>query len=398
MGSPEIPSLLQEIQQEVQVLKQGDEQSRQALLDSARALVSALESPAERVARISFHEPTLSTAIRICIDMKLFESLVADNGTPKTTEQLAKLTGSDPKLLERFLKHLATGGIVRETGTDQFAPNEISKVFATPTGQGVFTNCFDGITTISSRFPEFMKNTQYTNPKNKDKSAFKFSHNTDKHYFEWCFSPGNEYQAEAFHNHMKFKTLSKKWFECVPVDDLFADFKSSDPDGVLMVDVGGDTGYDALNFHKAYPNLPGRLVVQDLPASIAKLDKEAIKPVEAMPHDFFTPQPVKNAKAFYLKMVLHDWPDASCREILSNLRPALVPGYTKILINEIVVPDMDADWFSTSVDMLMMLFHSAEERREKDWRTLIESVEGLKVVKIWECGGAPEKLIEVELA
>lgn len=116
-----------------------------------------------------------------------------------------------------------------------------------------------------------------------------------------------------------------------------------------------------------------------------------------MSHDFFTPQPVKGAKAYYLKMVLHDWPDAQCREILNNLKPALVPGFSKILINEIVVLDQGADWFSTSVDMLMMIFHSSWERREKQWRELIESV-GLKVTRIWPCGGAPEKLIEVELA
>jgi hypothetical protein len=47
--------------------------------------------------------------------------------------------------------------------------------------------------------------------------------------------------------------------------------------------------------------------------------------------------------------------------------------------------------------MLMMVCHSSAERREKQWRALIESA-GLKISKIWDCGGAPEKLIEVELA
>lgn len=47
--------------------------------------------------------------------------------------------------------------------------------------------------------------------------------------------------------------------------------------------------------------------------------------------------------------------------------------------------------------MLMMVCHSSAERREKQWRALIESA-GLKISKIWDCGGEPEKLIEVELA
>lgn len=81
---------------------------------------------------------------------------------------------------------------------------------------------------------------------------------------------------------------------------------------------------------------------------------------------------------------------------MSNIKPALEPGYSKILINEIVVPDRRAQWFSTSVDMLMMVVHASAEKGEKQWKALIESA-GLKISKIWDCGGAPEKLIEVEL-
>lgn len=55
-----------------------------------------------------------------------------------------------------------------------------------------------------------------------------------------------------------------------------------------------------------------------------------------------------------------------------------------------------AHWFSTGVDMLMMLVHSSQERREKQWKALIESV-GLKLVKIHDCGASPEKLLEVSL-
>jgi len=55
------------------------------------------------------------------------------------------------------------------------------------------------------------------------------------------------------------------------------------------------------------------------------------------------------------------------------------------------------DWFPTSVDMPMMAAQASSERREQDWRSLVESV-GLRSTKIWQCGEAPEKLIEVELA
>lgn len=95
--------------------------------------------------------------------------------------------------------------------------------------------------------------------------------------------------------------------------------------------------------------------------------------------------------------VLHDWPDKECVLILQNLRLALKKGYSKILINEIVVPDVGAQWFETSIDMLMMTCHAAQERREREWRALIEQAGGLKINKIWDVAGAIEKVIELEL-
>lgn len=209
------------------------------------------------------------------------------------------------------------------------------------------------------------------------------------------FQPGNEYRTRAFGHHMAFKSKHQKWYNAIPIEDIFpGDF---DPEKVLMVDVGGSTGHDILGFHKAHPTQPGRLVLQDLPKQIDQLSAEALKPMEAMGHDFFTEKTVKGAKAYYLKMILHDWPDEACKRILTSLKPALVPGYSRILINEIVIPDQGADSFSTSVDIIMMVCHASKERRENEWGRLFESV-GMKIVKIHSCGEAPEKLIEVELA
>ena len=227
---------------------------------------------------------------------------------------------------------------------------------------------------------------------------FKYAFKTDQHYFDWLFSPERAKETQdAFSNHMTFKTTAKKWYEVAPVEQILCDLKADDEEAVLLVDVGGDTGADAVNFHKAWPDLRGRIILQDRPDSIAKVDEEALKPVEAMGHDFFTPQPVRGAKVYHLKSVLHDWPDESCRQILSNLKSAMEKGYSRILINEMVIQDQGADWFSTSMDILMMMVVGAHERREREWKALIEGIEGLKVVKIWECHGAAEKLIEVEL-
>lgn len=236
-------------------------------------------------------------------------------------------------------------------------------------------------------------------------SAWKHTGRTDKHYFDWVFTPGNEDAAEAFRQHMQFKnSLGKAWFENQELfnhvfgGDAFIDAPASGEKPVVLIDVGGSDGYILKQCHLAHPRMAqtGRLILQDLPGQIDSLDKASLIPIEAMPYDLFTPQPVREARAYYLKMVLHDWPDEQCKEMLVNLRSAMKPGYSKILINDIVIPETGAGWFEVAVDLVMMWIHSAQERRERAWRSMIESVEGLKVTKIWNIEGASEKVIEVD--
>ena len=94
--------------------------------------------------------------------------------------------------------------------------------------------------------------------------------------------------------------------------------------------------------------------------------------------------------------ILHDWPDEKCKEILSHLVAAMEPGYSKILINELVIPNKGAHPTSTGLDWLMMALMSASERTEQAWTALLQSV-GLKVVGIWTHSPGTESLIEAEL-
>lgn len=72
-------------------------------------------------------------------------------------------------------------------------------------------------------------------------------------------------------------------------------------------------------------------------------------------------------------------------------------GYSKIIINELVVPDHGASWSITSMDWLMLALGAVKERTEKDWRTVIEQV-GLKITAMWTKDQCSESLIECELA
>ncbi len=97
-----------------------------------------------------------------------------------------------------------------------------------------------------------------------------------------------------------------------------------------------------------------------------------------------------------MSSVLHDWPDEECAEILANLKPAMTPKYSKLLINEFVIPDTGAHWISTALDILMMAVYSSGERSEQNWRRMLEGL-GFKITKIWTPEPGVESLIEAEV-
>src|SRR5271155_524356 len=99
----------------------------------------------------------------------------------------------------------------------------------------------------------------------------------------------------------------------------------------------------------------------------------------------------------YFYSVLHNWTDEECRRTFLTLLPTMTKGYSKVLVNEMVIPNKGAPWLTTAMDWTMMVLLSSRERTESAWRTLLHSV-GLKVVKIWTDPSGTHGLIEAELA
>jgi hypothetical protein len=78
---------------------------------------------------------------------------------------------------------------------------------------------------------------------------------------------------------------------CVDVFSVL-DTNSSQDEDVMLVDIGGGSGHDLLEFHAKHPSVKGRLILQDLPEVVESV-KDMPDCMEAMAHDFFTPQPIK---------------------------------------------------------------------------------------------------------
>lgn len=84
-----------------------------------------------------------------------------------------------------------------------------------------------------------------------------------------------------------------------------------------------------------------------------------------------------------MHFVLHDWPDDKCRHILRNLMTAMKPDYSKIILNESVLPDTDCPSFLAAGDINMMSIMGGKKRTEGQWEELLRSVD-LHVAKIWK--------------
>ena len=197
-----------------------------------------------------------------------------------------------------------------------------------------------------------------------------------------------------------------------PVEENLVEGTSTEHDAVFIVDVGGGKGHDLQELYRKHPKLPGKSVLQDTKGVIEEAETSGLDPkIVLMEHDFFTKQPVIGefadttefhsltsigARAYYMHSCLHDWPDSKAHNILTSLKSGLTKGYSKLLINENVIPDQGAHWLSTALDMVMMANFSACERTEQNWRALLESA-GFRVVKIWTYEPGTESLIEAEL-
>ncbi|KAL2827290.1 S-adenosyl-L-methionine-dependent methyltransferase [Aspergillus pseudoustus] len=384
-----------------------DENTRAEFLDTARSLVYALETPREAMIRYCWSQSTLYAAIETCVDLGVFPVLSKDD-TPKTATELAEATNADPAMLARLLKHLGAMGVIKETGPDTYRRNGFSTSLSAKRYSDAYP-CMTGCITFGlTSLPAHLKNTSYRNPSDGRHAAFQDGYRTASHFFEYLQS--HPAHAEQFNNHMTaYHQGRPSWMDpgFYPVASLTQGVGPTGTIGdedVLLVDVGGGVGHDLSEFRRKWPDLPGRLVLQDLGEVIEQAramnratDAGAQGGIEAVVHDFFTEQPVKGARAYYMHSVLHDWTDADCRRILSNLVPALQRGYSKILINENVIPSTNAYWETTSLDIIMMADFASQERTEKQWHALVESV-GLKVVKIWTVRRGVESLIECELA
>lgn len=289
--------------------------------------------------------------------------------------------GTDPGItsppLGRILRYLASVGMVTEAGPDSFTANALTKTLAQPGYRGGIYHFFDNCGPVFQTLPTFLAENKYQDVTDAAHTAFQKAFPTELPAFMWLPT-----QPERFGPLQQVMTVQGAvgvpWFTVFPFEHELAGFDGQH----VLVDVGGGFGHQCAALLGAFPQLKGKLVLQDLPQALAHLPPGMAIPegIEAVGHDFFQEQPIKGARFYYLRQVLHDWPDEKCVAILKQLIAASGPQ-SQILIDEMVLPDAGVTWQAATIDLTMMASLGSRERTIKEWTTLLDQA-GLKIQKV----------------
>lgn len=276
-------------------------------------------------------------------------------GGPRSADELASSTGTNPRALYRLLRALASVGIFAEDDRHCFA--------LTPMAE-----CLRGDVSGSVR--------------------------------SLCIIRG-EWQYEAWGRLLHSVRTGQSGFETVYGTPLF-DFLAENPDkgklfdeamtGVhgretaamldaydfsgigVLADVGCGNGEVISSVLKRYPAMRG--VLFDRPSVIerTRVNLEAVGlggRCESAAGNFFEAVP-SGADAYLLRHVIHDWDDERSVAILLNCRAAMGGG-GRVLVVEGVVPPGNEPSVSKFFDLAMMVLPGGMERTAEEYRGLFGS-------------------------
>jgi hypothetical protein len=163
-----------------------------------------------------------------------------------------------------------------------------------------------------------------------------------------------------------------------------------------LCDVGGGQGHLLCHFLVKYPHLRG--IVLERPSVIA--NQQALWAEELgvsnrcsyVPGDMFSDVPP--ASAYMMKMILHDWNEAECIQILKVINQRAPLG-GRLFIAENVIPGADTPHFSKLFDIHMMCWGTGRERTVEEYTALLQD-SGWRFISRWLPSQGAISVIEAE--
>jgi hypothetical protein len=297
-------------------------------------------------------------------ELRVFDHL--DTSNQRSANQVARQLGLDVSLLYRLMRALAALELLKESDDREFT--------LTPAGYLLSTNAEDSLLYMAllEEGPEHYALWKHLPAMIRDGRQNAFLREYGKAAF--AYADENAHYASVFKQAMSsFSGVqSRLALEALQPHDLSAI--------TTWCDVGGGQGHMLCSLLRSSAHLHG--IVFDLPAVVSEhegqwAEKMGVKNrCRYVAGDMFADVPA--ADAYSLKMILHDWNDDECVDILKNLRRR-VTDKGQVFIVEHIVPSARAPHFSKLYDIHMMCWGSGRERTESEYARLL-SAAGWKAV------------------
>ncbi len=269
---------------------------------------------------------------------------------PRTTQQLAVTSGTEPAALQRVLRYAAGRGYLDENKDSRFQANAVTQVLRRD-----HPNSWVAWVEFASS-DWFWRSWQASDAslvrdgmsgiESATGSPF-FEYVTEKQptagdVFDRAMGAGATMQALALSHALSWKGIKS------------------------LCDVGGGNAAALHVLLRQHPSLHG--VLFDLPAVVAQADRHDRLRVEG--GDFFTSVP-QGCDRYLMLAVIHDWNDEEAVAILRNVAAAMPPHARAFVVENEMGQRANGEFVEAS-DLLMLVLGSGRERTRAQFNHLFD--------------------------
>ncbi|KZO90320.1 S-adenosyl-L-methionine-dependent methyltransferase [Calocera viscosa TUFC12733] len=395
------------------------QQARKIVRGASAQLLAVVEEPEEtliQMANSAFETAALRVAAGACVADHLL-----DRPEGVHISELSAKCGIAGDKLARILRLLSCKHVFRELQPGVFANTRLS---ARLSKQHAIWDFVGHMTDEAFRSSAYLFDALTTKP---SKTPFAHAYEFDGGYWEYI-STVDKAMGERFGRAMMGVGMSEvgPFLSNFPWDTL--------PEGTTICDVGGGIGTISMALAARFPQL--RFVLQEMPGTLEQARRvwgekapEAVSGgrVEFRALDFLKEGPKEGCGLYYLKHIIHDWPDEEAVRILKNVRSSMRPK-ARLLLHEFVMqplvpsaaegPDTSNGAHSAQTltdraplpllsnygagglrghyaDMAMLCMLGSQERTLPEFCALAGRA-GLELRRVWRLGGE-QRLLEFGL-
>lgn len=144
----------------------------------------------------------------------------------------------------------------------------------------------DSIGPAITALPDFLKEKNYQDITSVVDTPLQKAWNTDLPGFLWAQTQPDKFAY--FNQFMVVQRLGMPtWLDVYPYQEKVDGLKPEQP---FFVDLGGGLGHQSIALREKLPDLPNRIILQDIPTTLAHAIKHPA--VEIAVQDFFQPQAI----------------------------------------------------------------------------------------------------------